>query len=475
MGAEAAATIELVLHPTAVVTLPGLSALGAAEPLAIAWHDTAEGALAADGLVLAEQGGHWTLEHLRGPAALVPPPILRRAERWELLHDAVPAATARFATLEGTRQSFLWRGVGGEAAVTLVRGHAGPVPLCRVVAAGAAPVLAALAASLATALAEGATVRVPRASLAAEAAAIATGHAAAPRALGAPAVAPGQDVGDALALVLGHLADVMLHWADLVPGATGPEPVHQMRVATRRLRSALTVFRRAAPCPALDALAGPMKACAARLGEARDWDVFLRGAAAELADAFPGEPRCTKLLRAAARAHLAAYGRLRAYLAGPEFRTLSVALACAAALRPWEGEAAPLRDSAVVFGAEALTRRMRHVRQAGRGIDALPVPALHELRKNCKRLRYAAEIFAPLFPPRPTRRFVRRLAALQEELGLLNDGAAASGMLAQLGRLERGHAAGLVRGMAAGQLGPARDRIAAQWRRFRAAEPFWTD
>lgn len=113
------------------------------------------------------------------------------------------------------------------------------------------------------------------------------------------------------------------------------------------------------------------------------------------------------------------------------------------------------------------------MRKAGRGIEELPVEALHELRKDCKKLRYTADFFASLFPARPARRYVKRLAALQEALGRLNDGAAVSALLAQLGRAERSFAGGLVEGFAAARAGPVREDAAAAWHRFRKVARFW--
>lgn len=468
----AAARLELVLPPDqadALCRLPGITATPAT-PVTIAWHDTPDGMLSDAGLALSVSGPRWSLDRLHIANPLVPPDPLRQEDRRELLGADVPAATAPYATFSGTR-TVLQR---DDTALTLLHGamHGGAA-LCRAVLEGPAASLHPLAAALATDL----HAEVPRASLAAQANTLA-GRATPPGPLGAPALKPGQDVADALAHILQHLGAVMLHWADRIPARTGPDPVHQMRVATRRLRSALAVFRHATPCPALAALAAPAKDLAAQLGAARDWDVFLDGTGAAIAQmvsggALPDNPRPRALLRAAHRARTAAYASLCATLDSPAFRTFAMALATTGALRPWPGSPV-LHTPAEAFGADALARRMRHVRRAGRGIAVLPVPALHELRKDCKRLRYTAEFFAPLFPGHPVRRFTRRLAALQEELGLLNDGAAVAGLLAQLGRHERGYAAGLATGLSAATAGPARGHIEARWRRFRAADPFWT-
>jgi CHAD domain-containing protein len=182
------------------------------------------------------------------------------------------------------------------------------------------------------------------------------------------------------------------------------------------------------------------------------------------------------LLSAAQRRRHAAYSELRAYLASPAFRRLEVELACACVLRPWDSESAPdplLQQDTALFAAGALDHQLKRVRRAGRGLSTLPVEALHELRKDCKRLRYAAEFFLPLFPDKPARRFVKRLAALQEELGALNDGAVATGLMAHLGRAERSYAAGVVEGFVAASAAASRARIGQAWKRFRQAAPFW--
>ena len=116
---------------------------------------------------------------------------------------------------------------------------------------------------------------------------------------------------------------------------------------------------------------------------------------------------------------------------------------------------------------------MKRVRKGGRGVAELPIPALHELRKDCKRLRYAAEFFAPSFPKGAVKSFTKQLAALQEELGALNDAAVASALMAQLGRAGRGYAGGIVEGWAGAAAGPARQRIRRAWKRFRAEPAFW--
>ncbi len=389
-----------------------------------------------------------------------------------LLDPPCPDGLQRRAGLTGTQRRLRWQDGTEDVALRLIEGRLDgqAAAACRLTLDGPAASVGTLAASMAAGL----DLQVPRATLAAVALAGVAGVAPPPRAKGAPEVAEGLTVGESLAAIMGHLLDVMLSWADAVPKARTPEPVHQMRVATRRLRSALSIYKGVAACPEVTALLEPLKLCAARLGTARDWDVFLDGTGRQLAEAFPGDVRCTAMLRAAARRRRVAYAELRAFIGSPEFRTLTVGLACAAALRPWEyAEDAGVAGDTATFAAGVLRKRLKQVRHAGRGLEALSVPALHELRKDCKRLRYAAEFFASLFPGKRARRFLDKLSDLQEELGLLNDGAAVTGLMAQLGRPGRSYAAGLVEGFSAAHAEPARARIGRAWKRFRTAEPFW--
>jgi CHAD domain-containing protein len=137
--------------------------------------------------------------------------------------------------------------------------------------------------------------------------------------------------------------------------------------------------------------------------------------------------------------------------------------------RPWAGDA-PTAD----VEAGMLDRQRRRVARRRHNPAGQPDAALHALRLRAKRLRYAAELFAPLHPGRPARRFLRRLAALQEELGLLNDGVVADALMHELAAFGgTALAGGLVRGFVAGRADGARARIVRAWKRLRRCPPFW--
>jgi CHAD domain-containing protein len=312
--------------------------------------------------------------------------------------------------------------------------------------------------------------------------ALASGTQPLPRHTGGPHVQPGQTVDQALVLITGHLADVILHWSRTAPAGATPEPVHQMRVAVRRLRTALSIFRRAAPHAAVADLAADLKTVARLLGVARDWDVFLAETAAPVQAAFAQDNRIATMVAAAGKRRAAAYAALRTRLDSASWRILALRLALLPTLRPWATAGVPGTDTPPdmlhapvdAYAAQALHRAFKALTSAGDDLSALEAHALHDVRKQAKKLRYATEFFAPLFPVKPVKRFVEKLVDLQEALGALNDGAVAAQLTHELGGgADRAFAAGVVQGYVAATTAPAARRGAKAWRKLLEQDRFW--
>ena len=452
-------------------------------PVAIdlTWHDTGTGALTADRLSLSHGNGRWRLE-AAGPRAGLPwspgMPTQAIAEATELA--ALGKLPAPLLPIAGFRGEVRTIPVAADPSATVsvlsgtVRGVAVEQPVCRLVLDGPAPVLLALSTEWAASL----PVAVSPLPLAMQAMALARGTAA-PHQAGAPAVAEGMTVADAMVHIVGHLTEVILVGVAAASAGGSVEPVHVMRVAVRRLRSALSVFHRAAPGPVLEQLTPRVADLAAVLGAARDWDVFLGGTGADIGRAMPDDPRIQAMLAAATRRRDTAYAGLRRAFASVGFRQLSVALAQYTALRPWESEAdeeqrTRLSGGIGSFANDSLARQYRHLLAMAPDIDALTPVELHAVRKKGKRLRYTAEFFAPLYGAHGTHRFLRRLSQLQEVLGHLNDGAAAAGLMQALrGGADQHFAAGVVQGFTAARSAGSRAAIGKSWGKLRHAKPFW--
>lgn len=197
-----------------------------------------------------------------------------------------------------------------------------------------------------------------------------------------------------------------------------PEYIHQMRVATRRLRAALRLFAPVLPDGLADSLHLPLAALMTHLGRARDLDVLLSEIANPVLTALPNEPRLPALASDITNRRYAARAEALALLAAPDYgRTLLAALE---SLHP-----VPAVDSAEIPLQSFATVRLRRLRKKLRRLAAaaeLEEPAsLHALRIGVKRLRYALEFFAPLAADGAFVRALQRLAALQDTLGQLND------------------------------------------------------
>ncbi|TRZ96742.1 MAG: CHAD domain-containing protein [Rhodocyclaceae bacterium] len=203
-----------------------------------------------------------------------------------------------------------------------------------------------------------------------------------------------------------------------------PEFIHQMRVATRRLRAALRLFAPLLPAGLAEELVPELRTLTTRLGQARDLDVLLTEIATPVMRALPDEPRLAALAgaitdrqysaRAAAVRHLQsiAHGRLvlqaTALLHRPPF------------LVP-VGGAAGLTETVGDFAAARLKRLRKKVLGLAAAASIDDPASLHSLRIGIKRLRYALEFFSPLAAGRPLQRLLARLVQMQDELGQLND------------------------------------------------------
>lgn len=300
--------------------------------------------------------------------------------------------------------------------------------------------------------------------------ALAEGRAPRPRRQGPASLAGAATTDAAFRAALAHLLEVILAEAPGCRLGAGPRGVHQTRVALRRLRSLLKIFRPVLAGPGWRDWDAELRAVAQALGAARDWDVFLMGIGPGTLAALEGDARVKRLLAAAGRERDAAYAALGQFLASAGFRAAILHGMRLGLLHPAPSPDPPLAP----FAARVLRKRWRRLKQAGAAMAELDTTALHEMRLDAKRLRYAAEPFAALWPGRTARRFTKRLAELQESLGLANDATVAGQLARRLaGRGAGGFAIGTVTGFAAGRAAGSRIAALAAWKRLRKAGPFW--
>ncbi len=218
-----------------------------------------------------------------------------------------------------------------------------------------------------------------------------------------------------------------------------PEELHDMRVATRRLRAALDLFTDVLPVRAR-AYRAELSWLAGVLGDVRDLDVQ-REAHDEMGEAVEGwqtllgsapdaDPLAV-LRDLLDRERDTARAAMLAALDSPRWDRLQRGLASMVQQGPLRRSAAT-RLPAVIGVPELVMARHHAVSKAAKRAKRSDLAAdFHRLRIRAKRLRYALEFSAELYEGRTTR-YVRKLAALQDELGHLQDSEVAAARLASL-------------------------------------------
>jgi CHAD domain-containing protein len=228
--------------------------------------------------------------------------------------------------------------------------------------------------------------------------------------------------------------------------AGDPDGVHDMRVATRRLRATLRTFRSVLHRDRTDPLRGELHWLAGVLGAVRDGDVIGRRLGEEIDDVKAASPEVVigPVADRIRERLLADQARARADLDSALTGARYVDLRRAIAELPDVAVRGVSRGQLLRDARRALRRADRHLERAFRTPATQtgtplpsPVPAnrdvaLHEARKAYKRARYAVEVVTPLVG-RDGSRLSKRLATLQDVLGGHQDAVVAAGLLRDFG------------------------------------------
>jgi len=214
---------------------------------------------------------------------------------------------------------------------------------------------------------------------------------------------------------------------DVLRERKNPEALHQVRVALRRVRSAISLYKDMLGDEESARINGELKWLAGVFGKVRDVDVLLTR---------DPEPELRDRLKTARAAR---YVEVFEALDGARGRALLLDiqqwLHCGDYLSTPPAE---LRDRPVADFAEAvLDRARRKLKKHGRALAKVSDEERHEARKDAKKLRYAAEFFAALFDDkrgtRRHKRFIDAMSGLQDRLGTLNDLVSGPLVLSEIG------------------------------------------
>src|SRR3954447_14420528 len=280
------------------------------------------------------------------------------------------------------------------------------------------------------------------------------------------------------------LRSCFLHLLQSLPAAEdgrNPEGIHQLRVSLRRLRSALDLMGSVGALSNLDALRLEARWLAQELSAARDWDVFRLDTLPKIATACPSVAGFDALGLAAAGRQSDAYRKAHGALEDRRCAMFLLGLGNWIEARGWRNDVAAedlghLAQPAADFAARILSEQYAKVLRRGRRFKSLSAEQLHRLRLATKRLRYLSEFLLPLFADRKSaRKFSRRLAGLQEQLGAFNDMAVTAALLDGLDAEPDGTiAAAAIAGWQARASIGVQPALQSTWRDFTVARVPWS-
>ncbi len=284
------------------------------------------------------------------------------------------------------------------------------------------------------------------------------------------------------AVVSNTLSQFVANWAALRE-SDEPESVHQLRVALRRMRSGLGMFKKVITLPELDDLRNEAKRIASALGPARDSDAFLQnvrnGPLKDMAHPLKG---AGELLDAVEALRVESYAIARRLIEDRETSLFVLKVQEFIARRAWRNALAPedlslLTSPGRAFASDALSGLHRRALKRGKNLPDVPDEKRHELRIALKNLRYAAEFFGNLFDARKEHRaFLRHVSELQDILGAHNDAATSETFLERLKTppgADSHYASGFVLGWYRNATIAADARLMKRWKSFKDAKRFW--
>ena len=278
------------------------------------------------------------------------------------------------------------------------------------------------------------------------------------------------------------IAACLDHFGANVAGALAsddPEYIHQLRVALRRLRSAIRIFR---PAGAAHIVA-ELKWLTAALGNARDWDVLTARTLPALLEDY-GDHGLTKELLAAAHqsqadsrrvARAALASKREAFLVMAIGRWVGVPAELAVLPLGVKADGGALQPLAIQglcqLASRELRRHRRHLLRAKRSLADLSPKARHRVRVDVKRLHYAGDFFSSLFRRKRAARYLKVIGQIQDVLGETNDDQIAMQLLESLAPPER--LVDFARRWLAARLQKKLANVHHQFAELKTIEAFW--
>ena len=264
------------------------------------------------------------------------------------------------------------------------------------------------------------------------------------------------------------------------------EALHQMRIALRQLRAAMSAFSELIADGESARIASELRRCTRQFAPARDLDMLVAEVLGPLQQHSPDEPGVARLCRNIEHRRARAHRKASASVQSSRFRALILDAAEWIEAGQWATTTDDLsrlrrQQPIAAYAADMLARRWKKIKKTTtKTLRELSAAERHRLRLRGKKLRYTMEFFADVFPGKKHARqceaALASLKDLQDALGGLNDITTREKLASRVAMSTRhtsmsrarelAFAAGIILGLAGGPRGPL-----ARGRRPRARGP----
>ncbi len=254
------------------------------------------------------------------------------------------------------------------------------------------------------------------------------------------------------------------------------EGVHQMRIALRRLRSAIKVFSGVTSEQTWSNLSNELIWITNLLGDARDLDVLVTQTLPPIITQIPNQNSLALLVKKMNQERNMAYTRVRNAINSQRYQHLLLLLGDCLENQRWNNENF---DQLTVknIAQSMLSKRYKMLKKSGKRLKYAKPKERHKARILAKKLRYLAEFFADLYPTKSTKPFINSLSQLQNQLGRLNDIAVAGGLVSKVLGQNPSYQLKKVKyfidGWNAHSLIPCITEMNEAWKAFLQQKPFW--
>jgi len=236
-------------------------------------------------------------------------------------------------------------------------------------------------------------------------------------------LSPGDCADESVRKILRRLLGALRSNVDGVVEDTDVEFLHDLRVANRRTRTALSQTRGVLSLSVMDTFPPEFKWLGDVTGPCRDLDVFLLGMDGYRHQSKIDDGALGPLKNSIREKRRLQHRLVRAALLSERFQNL---------IKNWsrflesgsEGETEPPLASAstIDVASPRIFKAYRRISKRDTGFDIEPsTELLHQLRIDGKKLRYLLEFFSDLYPRTTALRFIGELKQLQDILGGFND------------------------------------------------------